>query len=93
MQMKGRTNGACARMLRITLNLLPKIRRLNAYDVNVTYAQPYSRTTYVNDVKYDGCSVVHTFACDAPPIGGITLRRPYALHKQRILLRRAQVRS
>ena len=72
MQMKGRTNGAlrahCARMLRIALHILPKIRRLNAYDVNVTYAQPHSRTTYVNDVKYDGCSDVHTFAWAAPPI-------------------------
>ena len=75
MQMMGRTNGVCTRMLTITLNLLPKIRRLNAYDVNVTYGQHYSRTTYANDVKYDGCSVVHTFAWDAPPIGGITLRR------------------
>ena len=26
------------RMLRITLELLPKIRRITAYDVNVTYA-------------------------------------------------------
>ena len=46
------TNGACAvresipvRMLQIT----PQI--VNALDVNVTYAQPYSRTTYANDVK------------------------------------------
>ena len=91
--MHGRTNGACVRMLRITLHILPKIQRLNAYDVNVTYAQPHSCTTYVNYVKYDGCSVVHTFAWDAPPIGGITLRRTYALRKWRILLRRAQVRS
>ena len=58
MQMNGRTNGACARMLRITSHILPKIRPLNAYDVNVTYAQPHSRTTYVNKVKYDGCSDV-----------------------------------
>ena len=46
------TNGACAvrgcipvRMLQIT----PQI--VNALDVNVTYAQPYSRTTYANDVN------------------------------------------
>ena len=51
--MHGQTNSVCVRMLRITLNLLPKIRRLHSYDVNVTYAQPHSRTTYVNDVKYD----------------------------------------
>ena len=85
--MHGCMNGACARMLRITSHVLPKIRRLNAHDVNVTYAQPHSRTTYVND----GCSVVHTFAWDAPPIGGITLRRAYALRKRRRLHRRAQV--
>ena len=60
MQMMGRTNGACARMLSITLNLHPKIRRLNACDVNVTYAQPHSRTTYVNNVKIYACSDVHT---------------------------------
>ena len=66
--MKRRTNGACARMLIITLYLLPKIRRLNAYDVNVTYAQSHSRTPYVNDIKSDGSSVVHTFALAAPPI-------------------------
>ena len=33
------------RMLRITLELLPNIRQITAYDVNVTYAHPYSRTT------------------------------------------------
>ena len=67
MKMKRRTNGACARMLRITSNLLPKLRRLNASDVKVTYAQAHSRTTYVNDVKYHGTSDVHTVAWDAPP--------------------------
>ena len=55
-------------MLSITSNLLPNIRWLNACDVNVTYAQPHSRTTYVNNVKSDGCSVVHTFALAVPPI-------------------------
>ena len=46
------TNDACAvresipvRMLEIT----PQI--VNAFDVNITYAQPYSRTTYANNVK------------------------------------------
>ena len=78
--MNSRTNGACARMPRITLHILPKIRRLNAFDVNVTYAQPHSRTTYVNGVKYDGCSVVHTFAWVVPPIEVFYLyagRTPY----------------
>ena len=47
------TNGACAvreiipvRMLEIT----PQI--VNALDVNVTYVQPYSRTTCANNVKF-----------------------------------------
>ena len=53
------TNGACAvreripvRMLKITLQIV------NAFDVNVTYAQPHSRTSYASDIKlekFDGC--------------------------------------
>ena len=31
------------------LQITPQI--VNAFDVNVTYAQPYSRTTYANDVN------------------------------------------
>ena len=31
------------------LEIPPQI--VNALDVNVTYVQPYSRTTYANDVK------------------------------------------
>ena len=45
-------NGACAvrecnpvRMLEINP------QKANAFDVNVNYAQPHSRTTYANDVK------------------------------------------
>ena len=46
------TNGACAVRERIPVRMFqitPQI--VNALDVNVTYAQPYSRTTYANDVK------------------------------------------
>ena len=79
-------------MLSITSNLLPKIRRLNACDVNVTYAQPHSRTTYANDVKSDGSSDIHTLDDLDQLFGGLSLRRTYALRKRRSLLRRAQVR-
>ena len=67
-------------MLRITSKILHKIHRITAYDVTLTYAQPHSRTTYVNDVKYDGCSDVRTFALAAPPIEVVYLyagRTPY----------------
>ena len=45
------TNGACVVRERIPVRMLqinPQI--VNAFDVNVNYAQPYSRTTYTNDV-------------------------------------------
>ena len=47
------TNGACAVREKIPVRMLeitPQI--VNASDVNVTYVQPYSRTTYANDVKF-----------------------------------------
>ena len=47
------TNSACAVRERIPVRMLeitPQI--VNALDVNVTYVQPYSRTTYTNDVKF-----------------------------------------
>ena len=84
---------ACARLLRITSQILPKIRRLNAFDVNVTYAQPHSRTTYANNVKSDGSSDVHTLHDLDQLFGGLSLRRTHALRKRRSLLRWAQVRS
>ena len=60
------------RMLKITSQIV------NAFNVNLTYAQPYSESTYANDVKrekYDavptsilniGCAiflVVYLYAC------------------------------
>ena len=66
---------AFARMLRVMSHVLPKIRRLNAFDVNVTYAHAHSRTTYVNDVKFNGCSDVHTLTLAAPHIAGVMLRQ------------------
>ena len=46
-------NGACAVRERIPVRML-KItpQSLIVFDVNVTYAKPYSRTTYANDVKF-----------------------------------------
>ena len=87
--MNGRSYGTCARMLRITSQILPTIRRLNAYDVNLTYAQPHSRTTYVNDVKSDGTSDVYTLNALDQLFGGLTLRWKNALRKQLRLQRRA----
>ena len=55
-------------MLRITSEIL------NAFDVNVTYAQPHSRTTYVNDVKFNGTSDVHTLHGLGHLFGGLSLR-------------------
>ena len=46
-------------MLTTTSEQLPKLRRITAYGVNVTYAQPDT-----SNVKYAGlCSLVQTFAC------------------------------
>ena len=65
-------NGACSvresipvRMLQITAQLL------NAFDVNVTYAQPHSRTTYANGVKREKFYAVPT---SIPNIGTPHLR-------------------
>ena len=50
-------NGACAVRERIPVRMLQiNPQKANAFDVNVNYAQPYSRTTYANDVidgKFD----------------------------------------
>ena len=45
-------NGACAVRERIPVHMLeipPQI--VNAFDVDVIYAKPYSRMTYANNVK------------------------------------------
>ena len=65
-------------MLQITLQIV------NALDVNVTYAQPYSRTTYANDVKRKKFDAVRTTILNiATPhlchhIAGVTLRQEKA---------------
>ena len=83
-------NGACAvresipvRMLQITSQIVI------ALDVNVTYAQPYSRTTYANDAKFDAGPTSITLA--TPHRAGVTLRRkkPYVNNVKKI--RRARV--
>ena len=46
------TNGACAVHESIPVRMLQiNPQEANAFDVNVNDAQPYSRTTYANDVK------------------------------------------
>ena len=53
MNFKFFANGACAVRQRIPVRMLeitPQI--VIALDVSVTYVQPYSRTTYANDVTF-----------------------------------------
>ena len=46
-------NGACAVSVKIPVRMLEITpQSLIGIDVNVTYAKPYSRTTYANDVKF-----------------------------------------
>ena len=68
------TNGACAlrekipvRMLEITMQVVI------ALDVNVTYVQPYSRTTYANDVKFSKLERCPYLTLATPHIAGVTL--------------------
>ena len=46
------TNGACAGHERIPVRMLLITSQIvNAFNVDVVYAKPYSRMTYANDVK------------------------------------------
>ena len=87
------TNGACAiresipvRMLQIT----PQI--VIALDVNVTYAQPYSRTTYANDINYAkfGPTSILNIGYASYSRGNFTPEK--ALRKQRKKMLRPDVR-
>ena len=85
-------NGTCAvresipvRMLQITTQIV------NAFDVKVTYAQPYSRTTYANNGKFDAVPTsILNISYASYSRGNFTLEK--ALRKQRKSMRRAQVR-
>ena len=45
-------NGACAVLENIAVRMLENSpQNVIAFDVNVNYVQPYSQTTYANDVK------------------------------------------
>ena len=52
-----------------------------AFDVNVNYVQPYSRTTYANNVKNSKLGAGTTailnigYATHTPHIAGVTIRR------------------
>ena len=89
------TNGACAvresnpvRMLQINP------QKANAFDVNVNDAQPYSRTTYANDVidrKFDvGPMSILNIAYASYSRGNFTPEK--ALRKRRKKMRRAYIR-
>ena len=75
-------------MLEITSQIV------NAFDVNVTYAQPYSRTTYANDVNDGKIDAVPTSILNigyaSYSRGNFTPKK--ALRKQRKSMRRAHVR-
>ena len=75
-------------MLEITLEIV------NAFDVNVTYAQPYSRTTYanyINDAKFDAVPTsILNIGYASYSRGNFTPEK--ALRKQRKSMRRADVR-
>ena len=66
------TNGACAVRESIPVRMLQiNPQEANAFDVNVNDAQPYSRTTYANDVKGEKFDAVPT---SIPNIGTPHLR-------------------
>ena len=73
------------RMLEITSQIV------NAFDVNVTYAQPYSRTTYANDAKFDaGPTSILNIGYASYSRGNFTPEK--ALRKRRKKIRGAHVR-
>ena len=76
------TNDACAVRESIPVRMLQiNPQEANAFDVNVNDTQPYSRTTYANDVKREQFDAVPTSILNigTPHIAGVTLRRkkPY----------------
>ena len=89
------TNGACAVREKIPVRMLeitPQI--VNTLGLNVTYAQPYSRTTYANDVKLSkldaGTTAILNIGYASYSRGNYTLKK--ALRKQRKKMRRPDVR-
>ena len=48
---------------------------LIGFDVNVTSAKPYSRTTYANDVKFSKLGAGTTSTLATPHIAGVTIRQ------------------
>ena len=72
------TNGACAVRERIPVRMLqitPQI--VNAFNVNVIYVQPYSQTTYANDIKFSKFDAGTTSILNVgyPSYRGVPLRR------------------
>ena len=88
------TDGACTVRERFEVRMLQITpQTVNAFDVNVTYVQPYSRTTYVNDIKYDAVrsfptSILNmTYPCFMR--GNFPLEK--ALHKRRLKMCRVDI--
>ena len=89
------TNGACAVRERIPVRMLLITSQIvNAFDVNVIYAKPYSRTTYANDVKkikFDaGTTSILNIGYASYSRSNVTPEK--ALRKRRKKIRRAHVR-
>ena len=78
------TNGACAIRERNPVRMLQiNPQKANAFDLNVNDAQPYSRTTYANNGKFDaGPTSILNIGCASYSRGNFTLGK--ALRKRRI---------
>ena len=90
------TNGACAVRESIPVRMLQiNPQEANTFDVNVNDAQPYSRTTYANDVKFKKIDAGKTSILNigTPHIAGVTLRREKPNVNGVSVLRRPGVRS
>ena len=89
------TIGACAGRERIPVRMLLITSQIvNAFNMNVIYAKPYSRTTYANNVnisKFDtGTTSILNIAYASYSRSNVTPEK--ALRKQRKKIRRAHVR-
>ena len=71
-------NGACAVRENIPVRMLENPpENVIAFDVNINYVQPYSRTTYANDVKFQNSARERRpyLTLATPHIAGVTIRR------------------
>ena len=86
------TNGASAVRERIPVRMLVITSQIvNAFDVNVIYAKPYSRTTYANNAKFDAVPT-SILNIGYSSYSRTNLTPEKALRKQRKKIRRARKR-